>query len=82
VPTGCDIQYFEFGSGANALGMGTTAERPVLLRGSIPLQQESLLDDLFDLRFFPGKVPLGIAARYSEPSHQKQHAKPLNSIAP
>jgi hypothetical protein len=55
--------------------MGSTAERPVLLDGSIPLQQESFLDNLFDLGFFPGKVPLSVAAGYSEPSRQKQHGK-------
>jgi hypothetical protein len=33
--------------------MSSTAERAVLLVGSIPLHQETSLDDLFDLSLFP-----------------------------
>lgn len=70
-----NVEYFELGAGADALHMSATAERPVLLGGGIRLNQETSLHDLLNVRPFPGKVPLSVAAGYSEPSGHEEHVR-------
>jgi len=51
--------------------MCSTAQRPVLLGGSIRLHQEDFLDNLVDVRLFRTEASLSIASGHSEPSGQE-----------
>src|SRR5260221_10253249 len=81
IPPDGNVKDFELASGADTLRVSTTAERPVLLGGSIRLHQEYSLGDFFDDRLLPGEASFIVASGHSEPSVQVQNgSEPYSAL--
>ena len=74
IATDGDVEHFELGSNADALGMGSASKWTVLLGSGFRLQRKDVSSDLVDAGRLPGQVPLGFAAGHTETSCQEEHS--------
>ena len=73
IAIGENIEHFEFSTNADALRVGSTVERAVLLARCLRLHLQHLRDDCLEQRRFSIAIALRVAGRHSEVSSQEQH---------